>query len=376
MLREMVVAVGEPADPQRIERSRQAVMDLGLFRSVTVRQEPVPDGVRLVFVVKEKWYILPLPRIGYDTDKHLSLGGQLTWYNVAGLNQTARVHWVRSGAGSAGRGPTQTLSLDYDIPFLDDTAWALSLSGGRSRGPVTDATDGTEYNETTEYGSAVFTRALSGPPFSQGWHAGAGLRWQREDTDGLNAPVPFGHATAVVGVAGYRDLRYHVYSEAGSAFNINAAVAVQGVASDYSYDQLSMSWARYLEIGDTPYQSLNFFASGGVRFQGPPRGDAFYIGGRSTLRAYRSDAFEGNGYFRVAAEYLHPVHWDWLRALVVLEAGNAWPQAYEPDLRRIHTSLGLGLRLRVTWLVNFEVEAGVAVPLDDRAAPRFFGGRV
>ncbi len=31
MLREMVVAVGDPADPARIERSRQAIQDLTLF---------------------------------------------------------------------------------------------------------------------------------------------------------------------------------------------------------------------------------------------------------------------------------------------------------------------------------------------------------
>ena len=372
MLREMVVGVGDKADPQRIEASRQAVLDLGLFHSVGVREEPVEGGVRLVFTVKEKWFILPLPRVGYDSDRHLSIGGQLTWYDLFGLNQTLRANWVRSGGDTAGRGPTQRASASYDIPFLDDSPWALNVSGGRSRGPVTTPT---EYEEINENAGFIFTRALSGHPFSQGWRAGGGLQWQHEDTNGINAPSPLGHATALAGVASFRNLHYHVFSEEGTVFSVNTAFAVQDVASDYSYEQISSDWGRYMEIGTTPYQSLNVFASGGIRMQGPGRGSAFAIGGRSTLRGYPSGVFEGNFYYRVAGEYLHPLHWDWLRGLVVLEAGNAFLDPYHPNLRRVHTSLGLGLRARVTWLVNFEVEAGVAVPLDQRPEPRFFGGR-
>jgi hypothetical protein len=138
---------------------------------------------------------------------------------------------------------------------------------------------------------------------------------------------------------------------------------------------LKADWRRYTQIGATPYQSLNYAISGGARFEGPNHGSAFALGGRSTLRAYSSDFLQGNAYYRFAVEYLHPLGWDWLRGLVVLEAANAMDRANDIEFNRVRTSLGLGVRLRVTWLVNFEVEGGVAVPLDRRGSPRFFGGK-
>ncbi len=369
MLREIFIAVGGLADPERIERSRQAILDLRLFRSVDVRQEPVADGVRVIFVVREKWYLLPLPRIGYDSDRHLSYGGQVLWSNIGGLNQTAKINLVRSGSGANAE---RSISGSYDIPFLDESAWAMNLSGGRSSGPQTYPVT---YDENTDNAQIIMSKSLSTPPSSQGWRAGGGILWQNETATGTDAPESNGHATALVGVANYRDLRYLIYSEVGTTFDFRTEIASREVLSDYSYELLTADWRRYTHIGETPHQSLNFAISGGTRFEGPNHGSAFALGGRSTLRAYSSDFLEGNAYYRFAVEYLHPLGWDWLRGLVVLEAANTMDRADDIDFRRVRTSLGLGLRLRVTWLVNFEIEGGAAIPLDHRGEPRFFGGK-
>jgi len=58
MLQEMLVKEGDVADPALIERSRQAIMDLGLFVSVHAAVEPGADGLVLRIIVKEKYYIL------------------------------------------------------------------------------------------------------------------------------------------------------------------------------------------------------------------------------------------------------------------------------------------------------------------------------
>ena len=82
MRRELLVHVGDPADPEAIERSRQAVQDLGLFRWVAVERKRLDDGtIRLTFVVHEKWYILPLPRVEGNSNGDYGYGGQV-WVNV------------------------------------------------------------------------------------------------------------------------------------------------------------------------------------------------------------------------------------------------------------------------------------------------------
>ena len=39
-----------------------------------------------------------------------------------------------------------------------------------------------------------------------------------------------------------------------------------------------------------------------------------------------------------------------------------------------YASLGLGVRVRLTWFVDIEIEAGFAVPLRDGDGVRFFAG--
>lgn len=68
--RELTLAPGNLANPEEIERNRQAVMDLGLFRDVTARTEPTPSGaVVLILQMREKRFLLPLPHVGTNSDK-------------------------------------------------------------------------------------------------------------------------------------------------------------------------------------------------------------------------------------------------------------------------------------------------------------------
>jgi hypothetical protein len=66
-----------------------------------------------------------------------------------------------------------------------------------------------------------------------------------------------------------------------------------------------------------------------------------------------------------------------MRAVVILEGGNVFDTPSDAGLDRIYTSLGLGLRFRVSWFVNVEVEMGWAFPLNgDATGARFFAGGV
>ena len=91
-LREMALRPGDPADPGRIEESRQAIQDLGLFREVEIIALPADGAVDLLVRVREKRYVLPLPRIDASSDEDYSYGAQLRWNNVLGRNHTLNLH--------------------------------------------------------------------------------------------------------------------------------------------------------------------------------------------------------------------------------------------------------------------------------------------
>ena len=375
MLREMVIRPGDPADPALIERSRQAIQDLGLFRSVEVRQAPVEGGVELTFVVEEKWYILPIPRLDANSEGENAAGISVRWFNVAGRNHTLRGNWTRRDEEKINKGESTSYSLGYSIPFIYDTPYGFGVSAGHREGPITDFGG---YTETVDGGGVALSRSFAKGPASQGWSGSVSLSWNRQNTIGATAPAPYGEATLMGLAASYKDLRYNLYSEDGVAYGAAVAGATEGIGSDYSFGSIRADFSRYLRVGATPHQNVNFFARFGSYHGGPTEyqtsAGAYGLGGASIMRAYPGDFVVGDFYYHFAGEYLRPIAADWLRGAIVLEAGNAFEDASNMN-SRVYTSIGLGLRVRLTFLVNVEVEAGVAWPLDG-GGQRFFASKV
>lgn len=378
MLREMTLAIGDPADPLKIERSRQGIQDLGLFKSVSVEQFPLDDGVRLVFTVEEKWYILPIPRYSINSDGKNSYGLSMRWFNVAGLNHTLRGSWSNSDEKKSNKGRRTRYGLDYYIPFIFDSSYNLGFGVGHSRTPIIALP--TDYEETVDSASVSLSRTFSGEAASQGWTVGGNLFWSEQDTEGdPGTPEPYGTATALGVSADYRDIRFKVFSEEGTAYGARIFSATEGVGSDYSFNVVSAYYSYLLPVGQMLHQNLNFHVNAGSYHGGPTgvetESGVFTLGGASALRGYDSDILVGDAYYLVSAEYLRPVGWNWLRVVAIAEAGNVFTDAHDFSLRQVQASAGLGLRVRFTSLVNFELELGVAWPVDGGGA-RFFASKV
>lgn len=376
MLREIRLVVGDPADPAAIARARQQILDLGLFQSVETEESADGDGLRVTFVVKEKVFLLPLPRVEANSDGEYGLGGNLRWNNVSGLNDTAQVLAVKRRLKERDRDSQLLLSGNYTAPLLFDSPYTVATAGGLSEQHSLNP-DGSGYDESFQGAEVIATRSLSpSKPPSQGWSAGGGLQWQNESVNGPFAPKPYGHATAAVGVLGYRDLRFHVYSEDGEVFSFRLETAINDLASDYGYVQAVTSYERIWPLGTTPYQTLGFKAQGSGYVGGGDnrRLNAYSIGGAARLRGYEKDLAEGDFSYYFSGEYLVPVWRPWLRFLAIAEAGSVYPKPGQTGGRPLYASIGFGLRARIPWLVGIELEAGVALPLVDDNAARPFAG--
>ena len=111
--------------------SRQSIQNLGLFKMVWARAEEGEDGVIVTFTVTEKWYILPIPNLSRNTDGDVSYGGELTWDNVLGLNQTAKLEVEQEDQAD---GETeQSLELEYGIPKIPGTVYGFGTAIERTR---------------------------------------------------------------------------------------------------------------------------------------------------------------------------------------------------------------------------------------------------
>ena len=149
ILRELDLAPGDPADPAAIENGRQAVLDLGLFRTVVATTQPVPGGVVLNIAMREKYHLLVLPRVDASSDRDVSYGAQLRWANVWGLNHRLNLT-VESGdfPEERDRREEDSARLSYRAPYLFDTPYELRARMERLERvtPVIDLTT----NEVTD----------------------------------------------------------------------------------------------------------------------------------------------------------------------------------------------------------------------------------
>lgn len=120
--RELALGVGDVATAQALADTRQAIQDLGLFRRVVVEEVVEGDQVLLVVAVREKRYLLPIPRLDGNSDGDYSYGAQLRWSNLWGLNHRM-VAYVEQGEinSEADRDRERSARVSYTAPYIGDT---------------------------------------------------------------------------------------------------------------------------------------------------------------------------------------------------------------------------------------------------------------
>lgn len=370
--REMALDVGDPADAVAIENSRQAILDLGLFREVAIDMEPEGDGVALVVHLREKRYFLPIPRLDANSEGDYSYGAQLRWSNVFGLNHRLTAHVEKGHIDSErDRESEDSIRVRYSAPYIADSDYSLRFFADRTEQISLDRADNS-FEETFHRLEIIGTRDFRQSRPRHGWILGTGLYWQDQSAAGEFAPPSDGMATAAVATADYSDLRFSLYSETGRTFSARLEAAADGIVSDYSYERLDLSYRDYRRFGRREHQTVHLLAAGGLMSGGPRSRNTYSLGGSSRMRGYDSDSIEGDTYWYLAGEYLRPLRWNWLRLLAVAEVGGARRNVFGDDNREVYASIGLGLRARITWFVDIELEAGIAVPLVEGDGVRFF----
>lgn len=374
-LRELEFGEGDRVCADDIEAGRQVILDLRLFRSVGADVETLPEGdIVVTYTVRERWYLLPIPRIDASSDADFGYGGSLFWNNIAGLNHRLSISGVRR--------ELQERTLDNEIVIDARYDWRRFL-GSRNNISMTvrnsdeAAVAGDQrYEDLSTSVGLGLSRQLTRRQTGQGWSLSSGLRWQHGRNEGAQAPPDEGILTLASVGLGYRNVHSSVYSERGVSAGVAVSAQVPGL-SDYNQSALSGRFVRIFRVGERAHQTVHLIAQGATYHGGPPsrRSDAYELGGAGNLRGYDDEFAEGDTYWYAAAEYLRPLYWDWLRGLVVLETGEVHRANFPEREKNLMLSLGLGLRMRLTWFVDAEVEIGVAYPLlDGDGARGFFGG--
>jgi len=380
MLQEMLVHVGDPADPALVERSRQAIMDLELFKSVRADLQTQPGGVVLLITVEEKYYTLPLPVLSRNADGDITYGVEMRMDNLAGLNQQLKAKYKVKDFEDGEVEREETLSLDYAYPRIAGSRYELRLSLDDENERVDAERDGQAGLYDRRYREAKLTvrrwLTRSGP--SKGWQLGAGLVAYDVTYDHLGGATGLFDGGQVMSVrlsADFSDVHDYLYSRSGREYGYQLDIADQALGSDISFVKHDLYWRSLNLVTGRPHTNLNFQLRFGTSSD-DLFGEPFYrLGGSSTLRGYNRDEIRGNAMAIANLEFLTPIRRSYpaLRGVLFADAGDAWQDFSDIDAGDINLSIGAGMRWVIKSFVRFTLSLDAAYAVDGGNSKVFVG---
>lgn len=295
-----------------LAESVQSIRDLGLFESVVPELIAGEDGYLLRITVDEKFYIIPLPRIGLNSDGETSYGASIEWDNIAGLNQRAKFVWERRQLRDAELGEKEVLRLHYDYPRVAGSLWNAGFFTRRSRVPVEESLEdgGRKYVEEDERHGISIGRQLSKFGQTKGWFVSGSLFYLLKDNTPRSAvPELAGGTTWAMSIgANYQDRRLLTYTEEGVQYGFNFEVSLPVGSPDFSYNILSADW-RLVTPGfkEGGHHSVIYRAGAGI-FNGGINEQFGFSNSSGNLRGLKKGELEGNALLYGSVEYLLPIH--------------------------------------------------------------------
>ncbi len=380
ILQEMVVREGDPADPARIERSRQAIMDLGLFKSVRATLHPGEKGQILEIAVKEKYYFFPLPRLRRSPDGEITYGAQLRFDNLGGLNQKLRLTYKTERDCCAIDGDRNSLDLSYSYPRFRGSHYDLSLGLGYIVGPYDVSEDEVviaEYEQQRQRAYLKVRHWLNRTGPSSGWSVQSGWFWEQQRFDfvagqpGTETPA---HGAGLTLRIGNEQVHDYLFSRGGTEYGYDLQLGLTLLGSDATFSIHRLYYRRYWPVGERPHQNLNFQMlmglSGGTLVLSD---QAFTLGGSRNLRFLEKNAVEGRSFFSFNIEYLRPLGHDAFRGVLFFDLGNAYDDNRVIDFSDLKFGAGLGFRYRLKAFVNVQIRADIAYDPETGNKRSYFG---
>lgn len=382
LLQEMVIHPGDPADPARIEASRQAIMNLGLFKAVAARLLPGQTGQVLEIDVDERYFLLPIPRLDRNSDGDISYGIELRVDNLLGLNQRIRIIHRNTDASDGGSDSRQ-LSVAYDYPRFAGSPYGFGISAN-----MNDSTEAVEQGGTVvaNYDTrfigvqARLRRWLTHEGPSAGWSVNGGPFWKRRDYALINGTPGLRDAERAAGLDGsidYQRVQEYLFSRHGTEYGFEVEWGMPGLGSDSTYGVHQFYYRRYYRFDPRSHQAWNTHLRLGFAGGDPPLAEAaFSLGGSGNLRGYPRGSAEGQSFFVLNSEFHQPLtrRGD-LRAVLFADIGNAYPDKRMIDPGDLEAGAGTGLRYTLESFVDVQLRLDYAVGLGGGERKFYFGTR-
>lgn len=379
MLQEMLVGIGDPVDPSKVERSRQDIMDLGLFKSVEADLLPGDNGQILKITVDEKRYFFALPKLNRNGDGDVTYGAQMEFDNLFGLNQELEVTFRKKDLSGGDVESEKSFDIDFVYPRINGSPFQLDLGIDLDNSDLDEQRGGLrgQFERQSERLRFQVSRWKDPRGPSRGWRYSAGISWERFDHTFIRGePDLFFDATvvALLGAIGYDDVHDFLYSRSGRQFGYEIAAPLSLLGSDAEYLNHFLYYRRLKHVTNRPHTNLNYQLRLGLATDTTFGEPAFGLGSSNTLRGYGRDVIEGNKFILANVEFMTPIfRRNALRIATFADIGNAYDNPNGIDSNGLKAGLGIGLRYTLKSFVRTDLRLDIARGLNDGGQTKVYG---
>lgn len=368
---EMTVHEGSPLDLGEIEHSVQNIMDLGIFEKVTyyLEQNEPGEDTDLVIIVTEPFYWYVLPTFKFNDNSELEVGARLRWNNLFGYNH--RLVFTAEDKGRNGGVKQYATGIEYSFPRFLASRFALNLKFSREQRLDNDNALGDQREVQTDYGFGV-RKWMNDKGVSAGLFYGFGIDYQQQSNVAVNpldtSDNNFSNTIYNVSVGNDNEHKYQ-YQRGGD-------VLEYGIGFSSDFVQQEISYKSYKILSEEEVRNINFLINAGYANNDVLGNAAFSLGGNSTLRGYKKDAFRGNIFYRASVEYLTRYgHSPLVRKVAFVDLGDIHDNISDFTIGSIKTGAGVGLRWKARHFVNVDIRLDIAYGFDSSEFRIVIGSR-
>jgi outer membrane protein assembly factor BamA len=360
--------------------AEQAVMDLSIFKRVTVSTESGDDGTTVTIKVAEKKFNFILPKLNRNGDGDITYGVVWRSDNLFGLNQQSKVTLAKTDFKDTDEDEEREVAWKFNYPRIVGTPYSMGFDVSYEQTNLDETID----DLTGSYERDLMRFRLLGGRWmqqqgpSRGLQLRSGVLWedyQHTYVSGTDGLLPDVTVQALVGEAEGYYVHDHLFSRSGSHYLYSLTLADDLFGSEVNFVKHLFFYRRYIRMPGLEHTNLNLQLRGGRTNRSVLGTPEFRIGGSRLLRGYDRDNVEGNVYGVLNVEYLRPMfNRRELRGALTFDAGNAWEDSDDFELTDLRYSAGVGLRWKLKSFVKVDIRLDISHGLSDDGETKAYLG--
>ncbi len=345
--------IGQILSRDILNLARQNILDIELFKQVSVETESDDGQVIVNISLEEKYFTLVLPTLRRNADGDVKTGVRLKMHNLNGANQTlsALVEKADIATGETG----ERYRVSYELPqYSKPYEYKFSIS--QSTTHTEDA--GFTNVEYEDFFSVSIKRdwrtSISPQPLTLTVSA------IYQDID-LREPYPpalneleAGRFNRLGLRIEFDDIHYEKYRRYGRYYSLTYQQGLTSLGSDYTSNITELDARHYYRLNSLDNFNSRVFA--GYAHDAPFDQPYYDIGSSDTLRGLERDSFSGDLLIFANLEYIKGFNrYRSFRTSLFIDIGNVYDNLNGVDFSDLRTSIGLGIRWKIASFVKTDL---------------------